>query len=80
MKRNRIMKRNRMMKRKRIPELEAEVAQGDKLISEEKKAVKRAKGKVAKDNKRRALKVMKKSVAALQDQEDIIRRGGRILD
>jgi hypothetical protein len=66
------------MKHKRIQQLEAELANGEKLLNEEKKAVKHAKGKVAKDNKTRALKVMKKSVAALEEQEEIIRQGGQI--
>ena len=39
---------------------------------------KNAKGKVAKDNKTRALKVMKKAVAALEEQEEIIKQGGEI--
>jgi hypothetical protein len=66
------------MKYKRIQELEAEIANGEKLLNQEKKAAKHAKGKVAKDNKARALKVIKKSVAALADQEEIIRQGGEI--
>ena len=66
------------MKYKRIQELEAELANGEKLLNAEKKAAKRAKGKVAKDNKTRALKVMSKAVAALEDQEEIIKKGGEI--
>jgi hypothetical protein len=66
------------MKYKRIQELEAELANGEKLLNAEKKAARSAKGKVAKDNKTRALKVMKKAVAALEEQEEIIRQGGEI--
>ena len=66
------------MKYKRIQELEVELANGEKLLNAEKKAAQRAKGKVAKDNKTRALKVMKKAVAALEEQEEIIKKGGEI--
>jgi hypothetical protein len=66
------------MKHKRVQQVEAELAQGQKLLNEQKKAVRRAKGKLARDNERRALKVMKKSVEALEDQEEIIARGGQI--
>jgi hypothetical protein len=66
------------MKYKRIQQLETELVDGEKLLNEEKRAAKRAKGKVAKDNKARALKVMKKAVAALEEQEEIIKQGGQI--
>ena len=66
------------MKHKRIQQLEAERLNGEKLLNQVKKAAKSAKGKVAKDNKTRALKVMKKAVAALEEQEEIIRKGGEI--
>jgi hypothetical protein len=68
----------RPMRYKRIQQLEAELVNCEKLLDQEKKEIKRAKGKVAKDNKKRALKVMKKSVEALEDQKEVIKRGGQI--
>lgn len=66
------------MKQKRIQQVTAELSEGEKLLKAGKKAIKYTKGKLAKDNKTRALKVMKKSVAALEDQKEIILRGGEI--
>jgi hypothetical protein len=66
------------MRRKRIQQVAAEQVEGEQLLKDERKAVKRAKGKLAKDNRTRALKAMKKSVEALADQKEIIERGGEI--
>ena len=66
------------MKRKRIQQVVADLSMGKQLLKDKKKAVKHAKGKLEKENQARALKVMKKSIKALEDQKDIIERGGVI--
>jgi len=66
------------MKHKRIQQLKSELLKGEKVLFDVKKEAKRAKSKVAKDNKKRALKVMKKAIAALKEQETIIRQGAEI--
>jgi hypothetical protein len=66
------------MKRKRIQQVAAELSNGAKLVKEKKAAVKHAKGKIAKSNQKLELKVMKKSVEALEDQKQIIEQGGQI--
>jgi hypothetical protein len=66
------------MKCKRIQQVTAELSKGERLLKEKKKAVKRARGKLAKSNQKRTLKVMKKSVEALEDQKEIIEQGGAI--
>jgi hypothetical protein len=67
-----------LMKHKRIQQVTAELANGAKLVEEKKAAVKHAKGRIAKSNQKRELKVMKKCVEALQDQKQIIEQGGQI--
>jgi hypothetical protein len=58
-----------------VARVEAELAEGEKLVKREKKELKKAKGKLAKDNKRRALRVMEKAVDALARQKSLIEDG-----
>jgi hypothetical protein len=67
------------MKRKRIQQVATEQSVTEKLLREKKDDVKHAKGKLNKSNQRRALKVMKKYAQALEDQKEVIRKGGQIL-
>jgi hypothetical protein len=65
-----------MTSRKQIvARVEAALADGEKLVKREKKELKRAKGKLAKDNKKRALRVMEKAVDALAKQKGLIEDG-----
>ena len=65
-----------MTSRKQIvARVEAALADGEKLVKREKKELKRAKGKLAKDNKKRALRVMEKAVDALAEQKSLIEDG-----
>ena len=65
-----------MTSRKQIvARVEAALADGEKLVKREKKELKRAKGKLAKDNKKRALRVMEKAVDALAKQKSLIEDG-----
>ena len=65
-----------MTSRKQIvARVEAALAEGEKLVKREKKELKRAKGKLAKDNKKRALQVMEKAVDALAQQKKPIQDG-----
>ena len=65
-----------MTSRKQIvARVEAALAEGEKLVKREKKELKRAKGKLAKDNKKRALRVMEKAVDALAKQKGLIEDG-----
>ena len=65
-----------MTSRKQIvARVEAALADGEKLVKREKKELKRAKGKLAKDNKKRALRVMEKAVDALAKQKRLIEDG-----
>jgi len=58
-----------------VARVEAALAEGEKLVKREKKELKRAKGKLAKENKKRALRVMEKAVDALAQQKSLIEGG-----
>jgi hypothetical protein len=66
------------MENKRIQTVAAELADSKKLLKQEKKNLKKAKGKLAKDNKKRVMQVIEAAVEALEDQQTIIKNGGQI--
>jgi hypothetical protein len=56
----------------------AELAEGEKLLKQEKKKLKKAENQLAKNNKKRVVRVMEAAVEALEDQKAIIKNGGQI--
>jgi hypothetical protein len=63
------------MKTKSLRRTNTEIAKGEQLLRQETDELRKSRGKVARGNKKRTLKVMKKAVKALEEQKDIIRAG-----
>ena len=64
------------MKRKtKVRKIAAAVAESKQLVRREKKRLKKTRNKIARDNKKRTLKVLKKSLKSLEDQRDVLKAG-----
>ena len=62
-------------RKKAIEKLTREIDAGQKIIAKEKKALKKTKSKLGKSNKKQELKVIEKSVEAMEDYKEAVKNG-----